>query len=148
MFLEIITAAGSLGTCVGVGCAWYQLREQARQSTTAFEDELAREYRQVAADLPVRSMLGDRLSDEELNNEELLTAFMRYFDLSNSQVFLRKKRRISAETWAEWEEGIRDNLKQPAFAAAWRIVEDRRQDCFADMRKLLADDGPSDPADW
>jgi hypothetical protein len=66
-----------------------------------------------------------------------LTAFYRYFDLTNEQIFLKNEGRISPQTWANWVDGIRMNMRRPGFVAAWAIVANRVPDSFDELRKLV-----------
>jgi hypothetical protein len=42
-----------------------------------------------------------------------------YFDLTNDQLFLVKRRRIGEKTAANWRAGMKGNLELPAFLQAW-----------------------------
>lgn len=134
-YLDGLSAAASLATIVGVGFAAYQLKLIQKQANSTFEDTLYKQYRSVIAKLPVEAMLNESLSAESLN--EKLPAFYEYFDLCNEQAFLHKQKKISKKTWKNWQEGIQQNLKRPAFAAAWRIIGDKSTDSFDELRKLL-----------
>jgi hypothetical protein len=48
-----------------------------------------------------------------------LSAYYRYFDLSNEQAFLNEKGRLDSKTWAEWRTGIEANVRWQAFRTAW-----------------------------
>jgi hypothetical protein len=85
------------------------------------------------------------LTDEE--HERALDEFYHYIDLSNEQVFLRQRKRISAATWLNWRDGIRSNLDRPAFARAWQEIKERSGN-FAELRRLEAEGFQSDPAEW
>ena len=63
-----------------------------REAKTAFEDGFAKEYRELLANIPVRAMLGEQLSAEELQKH--LHLFYHYFDLCNEQAFLARAGRI------------------------------------------------------
>lgn len=125
---------GGVFTAIAAIVAAWQLWHMHRQSVTDFEDALVREYRELASTLPLPALLGEAISDELYR--EKLDEFYRYFDLCNSQVFLRDRRRISDATWAFWEEGIRSNLKRPAFARAWSEIAARANGDFAELRRV------------
>jgi len=127
------TLGGVFTALAAIVAAW-QLWHMQQQSTTSFEDELVREYRELASTLPLPALLGEPFSDEL--HAEKLDEFYRYFDLCNSQVFLRDRGRISKETWAFWEEGMRSNLKRPAFARAWADIEARANGDFSELRRV------------
>lgn len=70
-------------------------------------------------------------------SEQEILAFYRYFDLSNQQLFLGRKKRVSPATLEEWKDGIAGNLQLPAFAAAWEaLVEQLPENVFEDLRDL------------
>jgi hypothetical protein len=56
------TALGSAATAAAVAYTKRQLKAGHDQARTAFEDNLEREYRQIAADIPVRALLGAKLA--------------------------------------------------------------------------------------
>jgi hypothetical protein len=142
--LEIVTAAASVATALGVFLAAGQLYLTARQSITQFEDQLAGQYREVARRLPLEALLGETLDDE--THRRALSDFYDYFDLSNEQAFLKKQGRISPATWANWLEGIHQNLRRPAFARAWQEVRDRAPDSFNELREIVGPHGTLRPA--
>lgn len=112
-----------LAAVVGALIALLSLLINQRHARTGFEDALAREYRDIARTLPISALLG--LPGPESGTPEfddLLPAFYRYFDLSNEQAFLAKSKRVRADTWSEWKDGITNNLRKPQFGAAWLYV--------------------------
>ncbi|MCP5285452.1 MAG: hypothetical protein H6933_11175 [Burkholderiaceae bacterium] len=125
---------GGVFTALAAIVAAWQLWHMQQQSTTSFEDELVREYRELASTLPLPALLGEPISDEL--HAEKLDEFYRYFDLCNSQVFLHDRGRISDETWAFWVQGIRSNLMRPAFARAWAEIAARANGDFAELRRV------------
>ena len=144
--LSLFNAAAAIATALGLAFAVIQLRIAARQSVTDFEDTLAAEYRALAASLPIEALLGGTLSDEEHQNA--LDEFYHYFDLSNGQVFLRHKGRVSMRTFAFWSGGIKAHLARPAFARAWADISVRIPNDFKELRRLIAEDYKSDPKEW
>jgi hypothetical protein len=136
--LEVLSALSSIATAVGVGVAAYQLRVTRKQGVTAFEDSLTAQYREVAASLPLKALLGEALTEEEHSYH--LQFFYRYFDLCNEQAFLHNNGRVSDGTWAFWEDGIRTNFRRPAFARAWQEVANRAKDDFDELRSLCPPD--------
>lgn len=121
-------------TAVGVLVAAWQLFRAHRQAVTAFEDSLAREYRELAAELPIEAFLGRNLTDQQYRQSS--DKFYHYFDLSNEQVFLYQRKRVRASTWTFWKDGIGSNLRRPAFKRAWREVCERCSD-FSELRELF-----------
>lgn len=143
------TALGSAATAAAVVYTKRQLKAGHDQARTAFEDNLEREYRQIAADIPVRALLGAKLASPL--SDEVLRVFYRYIDLTNQQVFLRRQGRITSETWHNWCEGIAHHFGRPAFRDAWEQIRDKATEDFEDfseLHRLQQSDFKDDPADW
>jgi hypothetical protein len=130
-------AVGSFATALTVAAAAVQIYYATRQEKTEFEDSLVREYRQLLAELPPYVLRADRSCPEQLPDDDFRT-FYRYLDLSNEQVFLRKKCRIRKDTWKEWSSGIASNLSKPGFDHAWR--EAKKNSAFLELRCLVEAD--------
>jgi hypothetical protein len=130
-----IDTLSSLATSAGVVFAAVQLWITKKQAILQFEDSLAEQYRDVMRRLPVEATLGEPLVKEKY--AEALRDFIHYFDLSNEQAFLRQKKRVRKSTWKEWEEGILQNMKRPAFAQAWAEVSRRAPENFNELRSVL-----------
>jgi hypothetical protein len=144
--LNIINAAGSGATAIALIAVVVQIFLSQRQEVTEFEDDLNREYREIIARIPVKAMFGEKLSDDEY--ECAFPYLYRYIDLSNEQVFLRKKKRISKNTWNFWSEGIKSNLERHAFKKAWKEIKDRAELSFFELRQLEESDFLEDPRKW
>jgi DNA-directed RNA polymerase specialized sigma24 family protein len=136
---------GSVGTTLAVLVAAWQVQKGTQQARTAFEDELSREYRQLARRIPVEALLGADVSDEAF--DRAFPALYQYLDLTNEQIFLRMNGRIRRSTWIDWREGIRSNLARPAFGKAWRLVK-KRSTNFDELRRLETTDFTEDPRRW
>lgn len=136
-----LTALGALATAVAVFVAYFELRSAQENSRTAFEDDLSREYRSIVGDLPAEAFYAK--GDNFRPDEHARRAFYRYVDLSNEQLFLAERSRVSPKTADQWKDGIRGNLeKLPAFRRAWAEIADQvPKDFFEDLRKLV----PPDP---
>jgi hypothetical protein len=134
-WLELIQVLAGVATAIGVLIAGRQISLAKHQAITAFEDQVASQYREIARRLPVEAMLGEPLDDAA--HAEALGDFYHYFDLSNEQAFLQKRGRIRRTTWNEWGEGIEQNLRRPAFARAWEEVSRRAPDSFNELRAWL-----------
>ena len=89
--------------------------------------------------MPVEALLGRELSPDVLKDS--LIVFYRYFDLSNEQAFLRTRSRIGNRTWDDWKEGMRQNLKLPAFQSAWREIRAAGTGAFDDLAKVIGEPG-------
>jgi hypothetical protein len=136
---------GALATAAGVVLVGVQLAFARRQQRTAFEDDLTREYRDIARTLPPEAFF-DQLPDGVVSPDfSAHPAFLRYVDLCNQQAFLRARRRIGRRTWAEWAEGMRDNHARDAFRQAHEHLLTHMTESFADLR-LLTNDWAADPA--
>lgn len=143
VFIEVIGPIASAATAVGVFLALWQLYESRRQSYTAFEDTLSREYRDLARDIPVGALLGEALSEADLVAH--LGKFFHYIDLSNEQAFLRQQGRVRPTTWKNWCDGIESNLSRPAFREAWARIKAKAPDSFDELRRLEASGFKEDP---
>ncbi|MEO6051998.1 MAG: hypothetical protein ABIP78_11800, partial [Pyrinomonadaceae bacterium] len=91
-WIEVITLAASIATTIGVFGAFYQIRKSGLLYRTQFEDSLAREYRELMQNLPVKALLGKALSEDEFADARKY--LFHYFSLTNDQIFLRSKGRI------------------------------------------------------
>ena len=141
-----VTAGASLVTAAGVLLAWWQIRLTKRQATTQFEDQLNSQYREIARRLPIEALLGEPLAHGIPHDH--LKGFYHYIDLTNEEVFLRRRRRLSKDTWENWREGIKWNMTRPGFSAAWQEIKTRSPESFNELRRLEQEDFASDPATW
>jgi hypothetical protein len=142
----IILDVGSLATAAAVGVGVFQLRSSRQQAVSAFEDSLTQLYRALVAEFPVEVFTNEPPPIEELANYR--SAFYRYFDLCNEQVFLRSKKRVSAPTWEQWRDGIKTNLQRDAFQSAWDKHFDKQTEGDFDELRHLMRDYETDPAIW
>ena len=129
---DIFTNISSVATAIGVVVAASQLWISRRQAKTTFEDTFAREYRELAAILPTKALLGEPLTHKEYC--EAFDEFYHYIDLCNTQVFLHLEGRISNETWKYWRDGMKTNLDRPAFKRAWSEIAAANGD-FRELKK-------------
>lgn len=134
---EVIQSIASVATAIGVGIAAWQLSVSKRQAQSQFEDSFVEQYRRIAAELPLPALLGQPISDSDLQSS--LRTFYNYFDLSNEQAFLAARRRLRCETWSNWREGIEQHMNRPAFGQAWEHLEPYLDGSFDDLRLLLPD---------
>lgn len=145
-WIEILGAFSSTATAVAVFFAWWQIKSSKHQNRTQFEDNLTREYREIAQKFPVKALLGEEL--DEHSYDDSLRLFYHYIDLSNEQIFLRSKGRVSRSTWENWQDGIRSNLSLPAVLKAWEEIKQRSPSRFQELRTLEDLDFQSDPREW
>jgi hypothetical protein len=146
MGIHSIQDVASIATAIGVFFAVLQLWYTRNRAITTFEDTLSSEYREITGRLPTEAMLGEILTADVQKTH--FHEFYRYFDLSNSQIFLRQSGRISKKTWTFWADGIETNLARPAFAAAWAEISRRAGNDFSELRRLIAEDFKNDPRRW
>src|SRR5262245_54224446 len=140
------TAVGSIATAAAVLVTAWQLYRGTLQARTNFEDELSREYRDLARSIPVKVHLGQELAPHEF--EQAFQRLYQYIDLTNEQIFLRMNGRISKATWLNWRDGITSNLARPAFEQAWARVKTGSTGSFAELRRLEASGFSDDPRNW
>jgi hypothetical protein len=146
IWLNYVLTFVQAATAFGVFFALWQIILGKKLATTQFEDSMAKEYRELAAKLPTKALLGEDLNEVEY--KEALDEFFHYIDLSNEEVFLRQRCRISTETWSYWLDGIRSNLARPAFKRAWEEIKSQTDDIFLELRRLEASGFKDDPCNW
>jgi hypothetical protein len=136
---QLTQALASIATVVLVILAWQQIRVVGKQARTTFEDSLTGQYRKIMEDIPTDIWLGSELRalDEELQHR-CRDAIYRYIDLSNEQAFLHNKKRVTDEVWTEWSDGIKYNMKLPAFEEVWEQVKEKCPASFKELRVLVA----------
>jgi hypothetical protein len=151
--MELIQTIASIAAAIGIFIAVVQLLYSYRHSITRFEDEMSREYRDIIRPIPTKFLLGKEITDEEFN--EIIDRIFSYLDLSNEEIFLRKKGRVSKRTWFYWREGIISNMRKPAFIKAWKMIEEsnlNKKDedkIYTELSRLLAsEDKEIDPKKW
>src|SRR2546425_1035919 len=74
------STVGSIATAVAVLVAAWQVRRGTAQARPNFEDDLSRESRDLARNIPVSALLGGELGPEEL--ESAFPRLYQYFDLT------------------------------------------------------------------
>jgi len=145
-WIDLFATLGSIATAFGVFLAGRQIGESRRQAVTAFEDSMSSQYRDLARRIPIEALLGEGL--EEQIYRENLNEFYHYIDLTNEQIFLRTRDRITRETWENWCDGIRTILAKPAFARAWQEISQRSPGSFEELRRLIDSGYAEDPIAW
>jgi hypothetical protein len=139
---EWVSAIAATVTAVGVLFAFQQFRLSKEIAQVQFEDGLAKEYRDIAGAILTKAMLGEDLSETEY--QESFGKLFRYIDLTNEQVSLRQRGRISEEVWWYWLAGIKANLRLPAFRRAWTEIK-VKSESFQELRRLEDEDFATDP---
>ena len=142
---EAVSAIATSVAALGVFLALWQIWLTRAIAQLQFEDALAREYRDLCITIPAEVFLGGSISDEQYT--KTFDEFYRYIDLSNEQVSLRQRGRISRTVWENWCFGIKCNLSLTAFARAWAEVRNRTTS-FQEPRQLAESDFQTDPRSW
>jgi len=141
---SIATAVGSLATGVGVIFGAWQIRLSKKQAQAEFEDNLDQQYRNLTMDLPVDVLIGKVPKEDD--KERVRELIYNYLDLSNEQVYLRAKGRISQHTWNSWCSGIKAHLDRPEFK---RVYDEVKQDSsFTYLESLISQSYGTDPKSW
>lgn len=144
MISSIATAIGSLATALGVLFGAWQIQLSKKQSQAEFEDHLDQQYRSLSMELPVDVLIGKEPKSEDA--ARVREIIYNYLDLSNEQIYLRAKGRVSTITWQTWSMGIKAHLERPAFASV--LVEIKGHCGFSYLAKLVETDYVSDPKEW
>lgn len=133
--IETLSALANIATAAAIVVGAWQLVLAHRLSVTNFEDAFAREYRELAAKLPTKALLGEALSDDE--HAKHFDEMYHYFDLCNEQAFHYSVGRVSDKTWIFWKDGIASNLRRPAFERAWSEIAARANNDFSELKVLF-----------
>lgn len=144
-WIQVLTLLASLATTIGVFFAWYQIKKTSDLHRIQFEDSLAREYRDLVQQIPVKALLNEKLNSQEF--EDAKPFLFHYINLTNDQIFLRSKGRIGIDTWKDWQGGIESNMRLPAFKKMWKEVQEKTNS-FDELRKLEEKEYSSDPKFW
>jgi hypothetical protein len=136
----------SFVTAIGVLIAAIQIWLTKRIAVSQFEDGFVKEYRSVAAKLPTRALLGEKLTEHELDGH--MDEMFQYFDLCNEQIFLRQIKRIQPKTWVFWRDGMKRHFSKPAFSQAWQRIECKRLPEFEELSRMIKCKFSEDPAKW
>ncbi|MCS3418635.1 HAMP domain-containing protein [Pseudomonas sp. BIGb0450] len=142
---EWVSAMASVVAACGVFLAFWQLRMSKNIAQLEFEDSLAREYRELAANIPTKALLGIEISEEEF--QKSFDELYRYIDLTNEQISLRQRGRIKIETWENWLSGMKSNLELIPFKRAWNEIKNSSQS-FQELRRLEKENFEFDPIFW
>lgn len=140
-----VSAGASTFAAIGVFFAFIQLRTAKNIAQLQFEDSLAKEYRELASRIPTKALLGQELLEAEY--QESFDELYRYVDLSNEQVSLRQRGRISEAVWKSWCSGMQSNLSLPSFKRAWLEIQEQSIN-FQELRRLEKEGFNLDPKCW
>lgn len=143
---SVATAFASVATAIGVAFVGFQLKLTKKQGQAEFEDRLDQQYREISMALPVDVLIGKDMDDGEAKGIQIRELVYNYLDLSNEQVYLRAKGRISNHTWASWCSGIKAHMEKKAFRVVFDEVKENAG--FSYLERLVEDEFSSDPSDW
>ena len=144
-WIQVGTLAATVATTVGVFLAGYQIKKTSDLHKTQFEDSLAKEYRDLVQNIPVKALLGEKLNAEEF--ERAKPFLFHYINLTNDQIFLRSKGRVGEKTWIDWKGGIESNMKLPEFERMWKEIK-QKSNSFDELRILENSNYLKDPFKW
>jgi len=136
----------SIATAIAVFIAAWQLWESRKLAESAFEDSFDEKYRQLAYSIPVDALLSKKVWVWKRNAAR--EGVYNYLDLSNEQVYLRMKKRVSYDRWIEWSKGIQQHLQRPFFQWVLQEVENDSFETFTYLERLISEEFKTDPAKW
>ena len=139
--VEIFTIVASSATAIGVFFVAWQLWITIKQNQATFEDSFDQQYRNLSLPIPVDVFLGKELPEED--HKKIRELIFNYCDLSNEQIFLRSRGRISRKTWHIWRSGMQSNFKNEAFMNVYLEVKESSR--FTYLDKLIASNFTLDP---
>lgn len=140
-----ISAIAAIVAAAGVWYARKQLKISKEISQLQFEDSLDKEYRELINRLKPKVLLGEELSEQDY--QDAFNEIFHYIDLSNEQVYLRRRGRIGKEVWVSWRAGIVSNLALPAFARVWEEIK-AKSSSFEELRRFESEGNDCDPFNW
>lgn len=136
----------AIATAIGVAIAAWQIIKNGKLAQSSFEDSLDQQYRLLSKDIPVDALIGKPTPDaKRIETRELI---YNYLDLCNEQIYLRKKSRVSRDTWEDWCSGIKENLQKVAFKEVWEEVKTEAPSSFTFLEYLEKRNFCGDPARW
>ncbi len=92
-----------------------------RQLTRQFEQRFVDRYDELIARVPLQLLLGESIEMTPRTER----AMYDYFSLCEEQLYYRRSRKISRDTWIDWHEGIAQNMSRKAFQSAWVNLKER-----------------------
>ncbi len=141
---SIATTVAAIATAVGVGFAAWQIRLSKKQSQAEFEDGFDQQYRVLSMSLPVDVLIGKEISNSSV--DEVRELIYNYLDLSNEQIYLRAKGRITRLTWMSWAAGIKQHMNRVGFKKIYNEV--RSESHFTYLDRVMDESFGTDPVDW
>lgn len=136
----------ALATAFGVAAAAWQINESRKLTQSSFEDSLDQQYRELAYGIPVDALIGKAVDEsKKTRTRELI---YNYLDLSNEQIFLRQKNRVSKDTWRDWCSGMQAHLQKVEFKRVWVEVKTDSPGSFSFLERLEMEEFKNDPRGW
>lgn len=140
----------------GLVIAVYELKQFEIRSKTALENGLNQEYREIIRDLPANAILDNEVDEWPKKESERtnISLIYPYIDISNQQIFLRKRGRITKSRWKDWEAGMETHFSTQEIREAWEDIKDETDGpkgrSFDELRRLdsPAEDFDTDPYYW
>jgi len=138
---KIISLTSSIATTIGVFFVAWQLWLTKKQAQAQFEEGFDQQYRALSLPIPLDIFLGAKASED--NKKEVRELIFNYLDLSNEQVFLRSRGKITKSTWKIWSSGIQANLETLEFKSVYNEVSSDSR--FTYLSKLVKSNFDADP---
>lgn len=140
---------------VGLGLTFYQLKQYEKGQKTALENDLNQEYRKIWREVDSQLLMDPEYGREGGNplSENERDAIYSYVDLTNQQIFLRKRGRITNSRWKDWEAGMETMIKHPPIGETWEDIKKETNSehgrDFDELRELESPkDFDTDPYYW
>jgi hypothetical protein len=90
--------------------------------------EYTKRYSSIMEGLPFEARKpGGRFDPEDLDDDSTsayLSVMRNYLNLCSEELYLFEKKRIDAETWLIWTDGMSQVTEFPGFEFAWRRLRD------------------------
>lgn len=121
----IFNAITALATFGGFIVVIYQLRQNSKLEQSKFEYDITKRFIDITNELKFDTIYLSKEKDSDFGKhiKNKLHEFYQYFDLTNQEIYLKNKNKITDETWDEWEEGIIYLLKRDSFMYAWELID-------------------------
>ena len=119
-WIALATAAAALASLITIYVLLKGVRDQLRMlSFLVYTDR----YSKIMKSLPFEARQpesGYRLDEQAPTERALFLSVMRdYFNLCSEEYWLMQAKKIDRRTWDVWENGMREVVRFPGFAAAW-----------------------------
>lgn len=144
---------------IGFILTLHELKQQERVQKTQLENRLNEEYRENWREVDSELLLNPDYHESAVDGQLDLTeseanAIYSYVDLTNQQIFLRRRGRIRKSRWKDWEQGIQTLIQHPPINAEWKRIKEKTDTevgrDFDELRRLESpgEDFDTDPYYW